>query len=217
MKNSIKYTAVAALLSLASVNAWADQTNLVRNFDIQLSGFQQGDTTTTKNVTTTEVNKVKFDGNDIVAAIGTATGNSFSSNARLVVITAVPSGASHIEIRDGATKFDATPFFAQTYVTDAVGKSTVNSKNGKSSGSNYSIQQFWLVDGNGYSLSFHFSLSGIAVENFSIPAIPGPRSELKADISGQGDLDGQLLILQGSLKVTGQTVEVVAGGSGPPA
>jgi len=56
----------------------------------------------------------------------------------------------------------------------------------------------------------------VAVEDFSIPAIPGPSSELSADVSGTGDNAGALLILQGTVRVHGQTVEVVPGNATPP-
>ncbi len=217
MKNKIKLAVMATVMGLASVHAWADQTNLVRNLDIELSGIIQGDTSTSKNVTTTSVTKVSVANSDIIGAIGAVTGNSFSANAQLVVITPVSAGASSIQIRDGGNKVDVTSFFSQSILTQTIGKSTSNSKNGKASGSNYSLQEFSLVDAGGYDpLAFHYSVTGIATENFSIPAIPGPRSELKADVSGAGDLNGETLLLQGTIKVSGQTVEVVVGGGGPP-
>ena len=104
-----------------------------------------------------------------------------------------------IAIRDGGNSVDVSGFFVHSYLSDAVGRSTANSKTGKSSGSNYSIQEFVLQDVDGYQpLALHYSVSGVAVENFSIPAIPGPRSELSADVSGTGDSAGNLLILQGT-------------------
>jgi len=217
MKNSIRLAVVATVIGVGSISALADQTNLVRNLDIQLSGIVQGDTTTTKNVTTTSVTKVSVGNSDIIGAIGIVTGNSFSSNAKLLVITPVPVGGSSIVIRDGGNQVDVTQFFVQSFLTQQIGKSTVNSKTGKASGSNYSLQEFSFVDAGGYDpVAFHYSVSGVATENFSIPAIPGPRSELKADVSGAGDLNGELLLLQGSIKVSGQAVEVVVGGGGPP-
>ena len=134
-----------------------------------------------------------------------------------MVVTPVPSGSSAIQVRDNGSSVDVSTFFVQSYVSDAVGKSTTNSKNGKSNGSNYSYQEFSLVDPGGYNpLPLHYSVRGIGVENYSIPAIPGPRSELRADVAGAGDENGVLIILQGNIRVTGQSVEVVAGGGGGP-
>ena len=93
MKHTTKLTIMATVMSLAAVQAWADQTNLVRNLNIQLVGYQQGGTTATKNVTTTTVDKVQVATADVINALGTATGNSFSTSAQLVVITPLPSGS----------------------------------------------------------------------------------------------------------------------------
>ena len=210
MKDAMKLTVMAALASLAVVQAWADQTNLVRNLDIQLVGIQQEGAATTKNVTTTSVDRVRVETADVISAIGAATGNTFSPHAQLVVITPLPSGSVTVAIRDRGNSINVSGFFFQSYLSDSVGKSTVNSKNGKSSGSNYSMQEFGLQDVGGYQpLALHYTLSGVAVENFSIPAIPGPRSELSADVSGTGDNAGDLLILQGTVRVHGQSIEIV--------
>ena len=217
MNNTLKFTLIAALASLAAIPAWADQTNLVRSLDIQLVGVQQGQTVTLKNVTTTMVDKMKVETTDVINAIGAAIGKTFSPGAQLVVITPLPNGSGTIAIRDGGNSLDVSSFFFQSNLTDAVGKSTVNHKTGKSNGSNYSIQQFGLQDVGGFQpLALHYNLSGVAVENFSIPAIPDPRSELSADVSGAGDIAGNLLILQGTLRVHGQTIEIVPGNPGGP-
>jgi hypothetical protein len=217
MKNTMKITVIAALASLAAVQAWADQTNLVRNLDIELVGVQQGGTTTSRNITTTTVDKVKLDTADVINAIGSATGNTFSPRARLVVITPLANGSVTMAIRDGGNSVDVSGFFVQSYLSDAVGRSTVNNRTGRSNGSNYSFQRFELQDADGNQpLALHYSVSGVAVENFSIPAIPGPSSELSADVSGTGDSAGKLLILQGTIRVYGETIEVVPGNPTPP-
>jgi len=217
MKNTMKFTAMAALASLAAVQAWADQTNLVRNLDIQLVGIQQGETTTSKHITTTTVDKVRLDTSDVINAIGSAIGSTFSRDAQLVVITPLPSGTVKIAIRDRGNSIDVSSFFVQSYLSDVVGRSTANNRTGSSNGSNYSVQAFALQDVEGYQpLALHYAVSGVAVENFSIPAIPGPRSELSADVSGTGDNAGALLILQRTLRVHGQTIEVLPGNPNSP-
>jgi hypothetical protein len=216
MRNTIKYTVMAACISLASVQAWGDQTNLVRNLDISLVGIEQGGTSTAGNVTTIGVDNVNVETADIVGAIGVATGNNFSSNAQLVAIMPLSGGSATVAIRDGGNSVDVTAFFAESYLSDVVEKSTFHSKTGKANGSNYSLQQFSLQDSSAYQpLALHYVVSGVTVEDFSIPAIPGPRSELSAEVSGTGDIGGNLLLLKGKISISGQTVEVVAGGGGP--
>jgi len=217
MKHTTKLTIMAAVMSLAAVQAWADQTNLVRNLNIQLVGYQQGDTTSTKNVTTTTVDKVQVGTADIIAALGTATGNSFSTAAQLVIVNPLPSGSVSIQVRDGGKSVDVSCFFIEAFLSATVGKSTANSKTGKSSGSNYSLQEFAFVDQGGYvPMALHYDVTGMAIENFSIPELPGPRSELSADVSGTGDSAGNLLILKGTISLSGQTLEVVPGDAGGP-
>ena len=216
MKHGIKFTVMAALLSLTASQGRADQTNLLRNLDIHLSGVEQGGSSTTKNVTTTTVNKVKIETEDVIAAIGAATGNNFSANAQLMVVTTLPYGPTSTVIRDGGNSVDVGAFLWEGYLSGIVGKSTVNNKTGKSSGSNYSVQEFLLQDNEGYQLGLHYDVTGVATENFSIPAIPGPRSELSADVSGSGDIGGNLIILQGTIRVHGQAFEVVPGDGGGP-
>ena len=217
MKSTMKFAVLAALASSAAVQTWADQTNLVRNLDIQLMGVQQGATTTRGSITTTTVVKVKVETADVINSIGSATGSTFSRRAQLVVITPITSGSITIAIRDGGNSVDVTGFFIHSYLSGAVGSSTANSRSGRSSGSNYSIQGFGLQDVEGYQpLTLHYSVSGVAVEDFSIPAIPGPRSELSAEVSGTGDSGGNALILQGTILIHGQTIEVVPGNPNSP-
>ncbi len=218
MKNGMKYMVMATLIGLTSVNAWADQTNLVRTITINLSGFEQGSTTTSKNVTTQVAPAVNIGNTDIIAAIGVATGESFSTNAQLVVVTSVSDDSTTMQIRDGANQVDVTAFFGQNYLTSPIEKSTSNSKTGKGSGSYYSLDEFFLADPGSYNpLSEHYDVSGMTTEDFTVPAIPGPRSELKATVSGTGDLNGNPVVLSGTIKVTGQTVEVISSSGLPPA
>ena len=213
MKHCIQYTVMAACVSLAPLPVLGDQTNLVQNLEFSLVGIAQGRTTTVKNVTTATVDTMKLATDDIITAIGSATGNNFSPQAELVVITPVPSGADTVAIRDGGKSVDVTVFFTQSPLSQMVGSYTYNSKTGKGKGTNYGIQQFTLQDSTGFQpLALHYTVSGTAVENVSVPEIPGPRAELRADVSGTGDSDGNLLIIQGTIRIFGQQVEVAPGG-----
>ena len=219
MKLTTKISILATVMSLAAVQAWADSTNLVRNLDIQFVGLQQGKATTARNVTTTTVDRVQVDTTDVINALATATGNKFSPAARLVVITPLSFGPVTIAVRDRGNSVDVSAFLVQSSLSDSVGKSTVNTKTGKASGSDYSYQKLVLQDVDGYTaMPLHYVVTGVAIENFSVPAIPGPRSELNADVSGAGDSGGNLLILGGTIRISGQSIEVVPGfPGGPPA
>ena len=193
MKHTTKLAMLAAVLGLAAVQARADHTNLVRNLSIDLVGYQQGDGTTSRNVITTTVDKVKIGTQDVIAAISAVTGVSFSAAAQLVVITPLPDGCPSVEIRDAGTKMDISAFFGFQRLSEAVGKSTANSKTGKYTGSSYSIQRFVLWDFAVYGpLPLHYDLNGLTTEAFSNTAPPGPHNEVEADVSGAGDSNGAL-------------------------
>ena len=218
MKSNIRNTLMASCLTLATLPVWGQQTNLVRKLEVNLVGIEQGGSTTVNSVTRTTVSNVKLTTDDIIACLGAATGNNFSRQAKLVVITPLPSGSPTVAVRDAGNSVDVTPFLTQLGLGPTIGSSMVNSKNGKANGSNYSIQQFTLQDSSAYPpLSMHYVLSGLAVENYNLPAIPGPFSELNAEVTGSGDSGGTPLILLGTIRIFGQQVEVVQGGGGPPA
>ena len=200
--NAFKLT-MAALLVLGA-QAYADPTtNVVQNLHIRLLGIQQGGTVDTSRYTATTVNLVRVDNRRVIEALGAATGNSFSSTGKLVVVTPLGGGASKIEVRDGANKVDVTSFFAHTDLSDAVSSSFLNKQNGRSSSTSYNIQHFALRDGLA-PIGLHFEVSGLAVEESN-----GVVTRLDADVSGSGDRNGELLILSGSINVNGRQLEVV--------
>jgi hypothetical protein len=217
MKRTLRLALLATALSLTAMQAGADQTNLVRSLTIQLVGLKQGDSSTTRNTTTTTLDRARVDTRDVIDAISAVTSVQFSPQAQLVVITPLPDGAPMVAIRDAGTSTDVSPFFGFEKVSEAVSRSTANTKTGKYTGSSYSIQRFALQDFLAYgALSLHYNVSGIAVETFSNTAYPGPRDELEVDVSGAGDSAGQLLILQGTIHLRGYTLEVVPDGGGQP-
>ena len=61
MQKTVKVTVLAALLAFTTAQIKADQTNLVQEFNIQLTGVSQGATSTTRNVTVTQVNAARVD------------------------------------------------------------------------------------------------------------------------------------------------------------
>lgn len=216
MKHTTEFAVIAAVLCLAPAHARADRTNLVGNLSIRLLGFKQGGTTTTRNTTTTSVNRVRLDTRDIINALGTATGNAFSDAARLVLIRPFSYGYPTIAIRDGGNSFDVTGLVLQDRLSDSVGSSTINNRSGRYVASTYSIDRLTLQDAPGYPpLTLHFSVSGLTTDTLSNVASPRLRGDLNTDVSGSGDSEGEVLILQGTIRVQGETLEVVPSGNEP--
>jgi hypothetical protein len=202
------------LTLLALALAWVGQvqaqdTNLVQNLSIQFYGYAQGGTSKFQSTVTTNVNFVQVNTRQVIQALATATLNSFSSTSKLVVVTPLGGGASSVQVRDGSqTPVDVSQFFVLETTSGSVNSSVVNTKTGRGTGISYEIAHFALQDAVGGSLNIHFDVSGIATTTSNIspsnPQIP----QIDATVQGSGDRNGNLLILQGSIGISGRTLEV---------
>jgi len=215
MNHTRKLTAAAAaFLTLAALPTKADHTNLVQTINIRLSGITQGETRTNGNIVTTSANGVRVNTGSVIDALGAALGASFPDDAQLVAVTTLPDGPSSIFVRDANSSVDVTSFFSHETLSSAVTTSVVNIRTGRALETDYSIQRFALHNADGQTIGLHFDVQGIATENLSNAGTP--RSDLSADVSGAGDRNGQVLILQGSITVRGRTLEVVPDDPEPP-
>ena len=188
----------------------ADQTNLVQTLSVQLAGIKQGGASTAGNIVIKNVDTVRVGTDAVISALGAASGNTFSRNARLVVVTPLPGGFSSVQVRDGTVSVDVTGLFNHEQLSGSVGVSLANTRTGRSTSTDYSIQQFVLRDADGFApLALHFNVQGIAADNSAASSNSGSASELSASVAGAGDRDGNVLILQGSITVKGHALEVV--------
>jgi len=207
MNHLVKIIAAAVLLAVGTMETRADHTNLVQELNIQLFGLTQGGSTSNGNVAITSVNMATVGTREVINALGAATGNTFSRAARLVVITPMAGGPSSFAVRDGSTSVDVSTFFTYQQQSDVLTSSVANLKTGRSSSSLYSLQRLALTDSY-VSLNLHFDVSGIATST-TTSASPNVRNETEIDGSGAGDRNGNLLLLQGSIHIRGNTLEVV--------
>jgi len=216
MNHSKKLTAIAALFILAALRTNADTTNLVQDINIQLTGFRQGATQTNGYIVTTGVDNSRIGTAGVIAALGAATGNSFSTSARLVSVTPLPDGFSSVVVRDGANSVDVTAFFVHEQFGDTLHTGTANLRYGRSSASDFSVQRFALRDAGGFpALTIHFDVQGIAEDDDSANGgVSSPGSNLTGNLVGTGDRNGRFLILEGTISVHGHDTEVVPDGSG---
>jgi hypothetical protein len=211
----LKLAAVAAVLAMALAQARADQTNLVQTLHVRLTGLKQGGTTTHGSVVITSVEDERIDNRRIIEAIAAVTGNAFSSASRLVLVTPVEGGASAIEVRDGAAKVEVTGFFVFEQVGESVTWSLENTRTGNSLQTIHSIQRFALQNFSAHApLDLHFDVRGAGLERINTNSRSGSRLGLRVDAAGNGDSLGAPLVLRGSITLSGQTLEVVAGGGG---
>src|SRR5581483_3063090 len=185
----------------------ADHTNVVQTLNIQLFAVTQGSTTTFGNIVTKNVNTVSISTRRVIDALAAATANTFSSTSKLVVVTPLDGEATMVQVRDGTNApVDVTGFFSIQQLSGSVDNSVSNTRSGRSSDVGYSIQRFVLQDANGDSLSLHFDVNGFTVDS-SNSSQPG--TEFDAGVSGAGDRNGNLIILQGVISLHGHATEVV--------
>jgi hypothetical protein len=208
MKQAFTLTAIVGLLTVAAAQAQTFQTNLVQNLNVQLFGLKQGGTTTNGNYIITSANTTTLGTGEIINALGAATGNSFSRAATLNVVTPLPDGAPGVTVQDGTNAVDVSSFFRLQSLSGSVDNSVVNTRTGRSSSSDYSVAQFVLQDGLA-PLNLHFSVSGLAVENTFSTAGLGNLGNVDATVTGAGDRNGNLLILEGSIHIHGDTLQVI--------
>jgi hypothetical protein len=205
-----KYFVLTSLLAIGLAQTWADQTNRVQALDIQLSGLRQGRTTTSGNITTTRAEWAAIDTRQVTSALGEATGSSFSRTARLLLITPLDGSYSSVVIRDGANSVDVTEFFVFEVASGDLRSGTANARTGAVSSDDYYILHFALCGSGPLALKLNFDVRGIAVTASKSTPSSVPTSETTAEVSGAGDRDGDLLILQGEVHIHGRTLEVVS-------
>jgi hypothetical protein len=211
-----KLTAIAALFTVAALRSNADTTNLVQDISIQLTGFRQGATQTNGNSVSTGVDSARVATDGVIAALGAATGNSFSRSARLVSVTSLSDGSSSVQIRDGGNSVDVTAFFGHEQFGDTLLTGSANLRNGRSSESDFSVQRFTLHDVGGYQpLTLHFDVQGITeVDDSANGGVSSPGSNLTGNVVGTGDRNGRFMILEGAISLQGHRTEVVPDGVG---
>lgn len=214
MKRPSKSLLLSLFLLFAAASARGDQTNLVQNIDIDLFGLKQGRTVTNGNVITANAAQAHIGTGNVINALGTATGFTFSRNARLVLINPLTPGLpSSVAVRDGSDSVDVTDFVYISQTGPTVESSVWNTRTGKYISTDYSLRRFILQDAWFSGVSMHFDVSGLAVRDES--NFGGQRSDSLAGVSGVGNRNDDQLLLQGSVRIRGNNLEVVPDGPEP--
>src|ERR1700733_565625 len=138
-KNLLKLAMVSAAVLFAGLaGASAVTTNVVQNINLQLTFYEQGPTNQTGNRVVTKVNQVRVTTKDLIAALGTATSNNFSSSAQLVYLRDATSNIlTGVVVRDGTNIVDVSDYFAETNGALLIHGSTENLMTGISTGVSY--------------------------------------------------------------------------------
>ena len=210
MIRAFKLLTVAALLTAGALRSEAQTTNLVQTMTLTLTAFTEGTPATNGAVVNVPIQKVKGNTRNIITALGNATSNTFSTKAKLVLITPLAGGGSSIFVRDGTTVVDVSSFISHEQSDDAVEGGQFNTNNGVFKTTAYRMHRFVLEDTGGLDLDF--DLRGMATEkSSSIQAhgsIIGESRTLSANLSGEVHIDGKLAIVQGVLTIGPASVEI---------
>jgi hypothetical protein len=226
MKKLFGIIPIAALiLAGAAQNMLAQtQTDEVLVLNIQLNAVSQGPTTTNRaGVVSTSVQVRRITSRDIIQVLGAATGNSFSTNAHLVLLTPTNDlDTWTVQIRDGNNQLDVSGFITHQSGALEVGSSSFNPRTGNASGADYGVDTFTLHDQGGFpSLTEHFSVSGLTITSsrgvVRRGQVVGQVDRIDAQVSGGGDNNGNAVVIQGSVHAVGNSTEVITidGGGGP--
>jgi hypothetical protein len=211
---ALKLPALIAVLVLGILQAHADQTNLVQNLNLRLFGYQQGGTTTNRSLVVTSVDTVRMDTRQVMRALAAATANTFTPASKLVLVTPLDGGAPAIQVRDGENTVDVSGFFIWEQIGEAINSSVLNTRLGASVQNTYRLQRLVLQDAEGCpALPEHFDVRGLATKTTTTSG-RGAGESLILEVVGTGDLNGEFLIIQGTISAFGGQLEVVADNSG---
>jgi hypothetical protein len=132
----------------------------------------------------------------------------------LVVVTPTDGSEAHIQVRDGSNTVDVTDFLIAQELSPSVDGSVSTTRPPRTTSVSYLISRFVLQDADGATLPFHFDVNGFTTINSSTGGgffgSQGPTTD--ANVSGTGDRNGNMVILQGSVEIFGHTLEVVTTG-----
>jgi hypothetical protein len=186
----------------------AQQTNLVQSLSFGLTGIAQGGTVTNRNTVTTAANTFNLGNRDLLKAIGTATGTTFSPAATLQLVTPLPAGVSYVVVQDGSNTVNVADFFDVQTLSGTVETSQLNTRTSRFSGTEYYVELFVLQDGSA-ALNVHFNVNGLAVDNITYNGGVLQSDDVTIQVVGTGDKNGQSVIFQGEIRVHGTELQVI--------
>jgi hypothetical protein len=198
MKTTVLSVLACALFATGALQVQAQSgTNVTLNVNIALTGVApNGDTAT----------HVKISTKDVIAALADATGTSFSSKAKLLIV--FPSGGSpSFLVRDGGTDTSIDTGFLSVNRNSSV-SSIKTANSGLMSGSEAAIDHIALSTG---TLSFDVqgyttdSVSNRGIKDHTILDETSPVS-YNSKVNGTGSNDS---VLQGVISSSGRKVELV--------
>jgi hypothetical protein len=207
-----------SVITFNPFSAGAAQTNAVQSINLALNLITQGpfhtNSPTTNHITSTVVTNTIVT-KDVIAWLGSATSNHFSTTARLVRVKHfnADTNITSIEIRDGTNVVDVTEFFANSSSSDTLEKGVLNTVTGARTGQLFEDLHLVLTNTPPFNLVPHFNVFGFARVTFV--SLTAGSNVFIADNLGALDLagggagtNGVRGLVTGSAIITGTVTEV---------
>jgi hypothetical protein len=156
---------------------------------------------------------------DVVDALSTSLGTSFSNNAQLL-LTLSETGALAVSVKDGAkASVDVTGYFVFDPSSNYVQSVSFRTNTGSLVTNFQAIETFGLQnEGSTRALPWHFTVAGLAEANYgevdSGGTVTAKGFALSAQVSGSGDYDGAFALFEGFIST--ERAEAGAGSGSTP-
>ena len=221
MKTPLKCLALGVGLCLAGGQLHAAQTNLVQTLNFRGILYYQGATETNSTATTITKSSIKsaFNNRSLINRFGQLASVTFSTAAKLLLVTELDSGDVYVIVKDGTNRLDVTSYFDVDFDNDpVVDVSTQTISSGALSATRLQLMDLRLKDVGDYgSFGMHFNLDGLAtVKRKTMPVsstlylVERPAGKLAGKGSSDNVGGGQSDFLAAiTFSVTGGTVEVL--------
>lgn len=206
--SAIAFTAQAQTRSTAV----PQPTNAVQSLTFALTAFYQGTPVSTVNHKITNVTEnassATIGTKDVIALLGAATGNTFSSSAQLLRVTPIldgTNGPATVIVRDTTSKttniVDVGAFFSTssygTTVTNTTGTNGVIITD-----TTYAVRKLSLSAPEGYTLTTHFDLYGFVVGTVERDLFKDGLITYAAGstwtVTGTGERNGSPIVIDGN-------------------
>jgi hypothetical protein len=139
---------------------------------------------------------------DVVDALGTSLGASFSTNAQLL-LTLSETGALTVSVKDGAKAgVDVTGYFVFDPSSNYIESVSFRTNTGSLVTNFQAMETFGLQnEGSARALPWHFTVAGLAEATYgeidSGGTVTAKGFALSAQVSGSGDYEGAFALFEG--------------------
>ena len=221
MKKTVTTIILAALCAWTATasETTLEETKLAQPLNIYLTATIAGVESTTDGVVVQRAQHKHLTTEDVVDALSTSLGTSFSTNAQLL-LTLSETGALAVSVKDGAkASVDVTGYFVFDPSSNYVQSVSFRTNTGTLVTNFQAMETFGLQnEGSTRGLPWRFTVAGLAEANYgeidSSGAVIAEGFALSAQVSGSGDYEGAFALFEGFISTA--SAGTGAGPGSPP-